>query len=105
MAKEKMDVMMNDMRGCMSTNLDELVLWDGLTFHSTGDFLPPPCQVLNATGGNIRRFTVPIQSSRVVQNPYAPTGPAQGLGKLGLGLRPHLKTKISLKKKGPIFHS
>ena len=31
-------------------------------------------------------------------------GPAQGLGKLGLGLRP-TKKKNSLGKKGPIFHS
>ena len=29
------------------------------------------------------------------------TGPAQGLGKLGLGLRPHQKTKIFLGKKAP----
>ena len=30
-------------------------------------------------------------------------GPAQGLGKLGLGLRPHQKTKIFLEKKAPLF--
>ena len=30
-------------------------------------------------------------------------GPAQGLGKLGLGLRPHQKTKIFLGKKAPLF--
>ena len=30
-------------------------------------------------------------------------GPAQGLGKLGLGLRPHQKIKISLGKKAPLF--
>ena len=30
-------------------------------------------------------------------------GPAQGLGKLGLGLRPHQKNKIFLGKKAPHF--
>ena len=30
-------------------------------------------------------------------------GPAQGLDKLGLGLRPHQKKKIPLEKKGPTF--
>ena len=30
-------------------------------------------------------------------------GLAQGLGKLGLGLRSHQKTKFSLRKKAPLF--
>lgn len=38
-----------------------------LTFHSTGDFLPPSCQVPDATGGNIRRITRPAQPFEVVK--------------------------------------
>ena len=30
-------------------------------------------------------------------------GPAQGLGKLGLGLRPHKNKKFFLRKKAPLF--
>ena len=32
---------------------------DGLTFHSTGNFLPPPSQVPNATSGSIQWVTGP----------------------------------------------
>ena len=40
---------------------------------------------------------------RDVTTAYMHAVPAQGLGKLGLGLRPHQKTKFCLGKKAPLF--
>jgi len=42
---------------------------DELTFHSAGNFFPPPSQVLDATGGNERWVKGPAQPSGVIQDP------------------------------------
>ena len=57
-------------------------------------------------GGNLpeKQSTIEKRSFRSSTKPlFLDSGPAQGLGKLGLGLRPHPKKKKFLRKKKPHF--
>ena len=62
MIKERMDFMMNALRGWVLSNLD------GLTFYCTYHFVPPFVKVSYVAGRSLRRAKGSLRSPRVIQN-------------------------------------
>ena len=72
--KEQMDVMMNALKGRVSSNLDDLVHRTYSPFIASVNSFPPSTKVLYAVGGKLRRKQRPSRSFRVLQDPNAPLG-------------------------------
>ena len=66
-----MDLMMNVLRGRVSSDLDNLVHQTDSPFTT---FFPPTAEVSYATGGKLRRKQGPFGSLGIFQDPDAPLG-------------------------------
>ena len=72
--KEQMDIMMNTLKGRVSSDLDDLVHRNRLAVHRVRQLLPPSTKVPYAVGGKLRQKQRPSRSFGVLQDPNAPLG-------------------------------
>ena len=72
--KEQMDVMMNALKGRVSSDLDDLVHRTDSPFTASSQLLPPSTKVPYAANGKLRWKQRPSRSFGVFQDPNALSG-------------------------------
>ena len=72
--KEQMDIMMNTLKGRVSSDLDDLVHRNRLAVHRVRQLLFPSTKVSYAAGEKLRRKQRTSKSFKVLQDPNAPSG-------------------------------